>query len=108
MTQEMVESAFAALTGSDVVVGRVHDGGYYLVGVRGYHDVVSGVPMSTASAAEALIARACGMGLRVATVCQTFDIDVESDLAYLVELLGRDARAAPLTSVALRSLGLAR
>jgi hypothetical protein len=64
--------------------------------------------MGTASAAEALIARACGMGLRVATVCPTFDIDVEADLAYLVELLGQDARAAPLTSVALRSLGLAR
>ena len=107
MSHAMVESAFAALTGSDVVVGRAHDGGYYLVGVRGHHDVVSGVPMGTASAAEALIARANELCLRVATVCPTFDIDVEADLAYLVELLDRDARAAPVTRVALRSLGLA-
>lgn len=98
--------AFAGLEIADVVVGRVHDGGYYLIGVRGFHDVLSGVPMSTASAADALIARALSMGLRVARVEPTFDIDVEADLALLVDLLERQPDAAPATLQALHRLGL--
>lgn len=42
--------AFAALKEQDVVLGRVRDGGSYLIGVRGLRDVLSGVPLSTATA----------------------------------------------------------
>jgi glycosyltransferase A (GT-A) superfamily protein (DUF2064 family) len=106
MSRGMVDAAFAALVSSDVVVGRVHDGGYYLIGMRGFHDVLTGVPMSTVSAADALIAKSEDLGLRVATVEPTFDLDVEPDLALLAALCRNDALAAPATFRAFRELGL--
>ncbi len=57
MTVATIEHAFATLASHDVVLGRVHDGGYFLVGQRGLHDVLTGVPMSTTSAADAVCAR---------------------------------------------------
>ena len=106
MTRTVVNQAFSALETSDVVLGRVHDGGYYLVGVRGFHDVVSGVPMSTASAATDVMLRAEENGLSVAFVEPTFDVDVESDLDYLVDICRTDPEAAPTTCQALHDLGL--
>lgn len=108
MTRAMVDDAFDALETSDVVVGLVNDGGYYLVGVRGSHDVVSGVPMSTSSASDALIRQAQARGLRVATIASTFDIDVEQDLDLLAELCASDPFAAPETCRTLRDLELPR
>jgi glycosyltransferase A (GT-A) superfamily protein (DUF2064 family) len=106
MTREVVEVAFRALETADVVIGRVHDGGYFLIGVNGDHDVVIGVPMSTASAADSLIAQAEQRGLRVAMVEPTFDVDIEPDLALLVALCRADPPAAPATAAALEALGL--
>jgi rSAM/selenodomain-associated transferase 1 len=103
----VVEAAFRALEGSDVVLGRVHDGGYYLIGQRGFAEIFHEVPMSTASAADALVARAVKLGLRVAEVPATFDVDVEADLGLLrSHLAACDGRAAPATWTALRELGL--
>ena len=99
--------AFAALVGHDVVVGRVYDGGYYLVGLRGAHDVLSGVPMSSAQAADALVARARALGLRVAELAPTFDVDEAADLDLLRAALAPSGAAAPATWVALTELGLA-
>jgi glycosyltransferase A (GT-A) superfamily protein (DUF2064 family) len=102
-----IAAAFAALEGSDVVLGRVHDGGYYLIGQRGFAEIFEDVPMSTASAADALAARAASLGLGVAEVPATFDVDVEADLdllrSHLAACGGRDA---PATWAALRALGL--
>jgi len=106
MSREHVTVAFEALETADVVIGRVHDGGYYLIGVRGAHDVVTGVPMSTASAADSLIAQAVQRGLRVATVESTFDVDIEPDLVLLAALCHADPHAAPATAAALEALGL--
>lgn len=101
-----IAAAFAALHAHDVVFGRVHDGGYYLIGVAGFHDVLSGVPMSTSSAADALAARADALGLQCAELAPTFDVDVVADLALLRDALAADAAAAPATTAALRALGL--
>jgi uncharacterized protein len=104
---EVVEEAFAALERHDVVLGRVHDGGYYLIGQRGFREIFEDVPMSTSSAADALVARAESLGLRVAEVPGTFDVDVEGDLELLRSHLATcDGRDAPATWVALRELGL--
>src|SRR5215211_3595541 len=43
----VINGAFAALLDHDVAIGRTLDGGYYLIGMRGFHDVLHGVPMST-------------------------------------------------------------
>lgn len=102
----VVCSAFAMLDEGDVALGRTFDGGYYLIGMRGLHDVLSGVPMSTASAADAVIDRARCLGLRMAELPTTFDVDTEEDLAHLRAALVPDGTAAPATWAALQRLGL--
>jgi glycosyltransferase A (GT-A) superfamily protein (DUF2064 family) len=102
-----VRDAFTALVDHDVAMGRTLDGGYYLIGMRGFHDVLAGVPMSTVSAADALAARAKDLGLRLAELPVTFDIDEERDLKHLRHALAPDGACAPATWAALRRLGLA-
>src|SRR5215217_741401 len=102
----VVRDAFTALADHDVALGRTLDGGYYLIGMRGFHDVLSGVPMSTVSAADALAARTEHLGLRMAELPVTFDIDEERDLEYLRRELAPDGDSAPATWAALRQLEL--
>jgi uncharacterized protein len=102
----IVRDAFAALVDQDVAMGRTLDGGYYLIGMRGFHDVLSGVPMSTVSAADALATRCRDLGLRQAELPVTFDIDEERDLEHLRRALAPDGVLAPATWAALRRLGL--
>jgi rSAM/selenodomain-associated transferase 1 len=103
---ETIEAAFMALEDHEVVVGRVYDGGYYLIGLRGFHDVFSGVPMSTATASDALVLRASQLGLKVAEVPATFDVDEPEDVERLVAALAPDGAAAPATWRALQELAL--
>lgn len=102
----IVRDAFAALADHDVALGRTLDGGYYLIGMRGFHDVLTGVPMSTVSAADALAARAARLDLRLAELPETFDIDEERDLEHLRAALAPDGTPAPATWAALCRLGL--
>ncbi len=106
MSRSVIEDAFVALEYADVVLGRVHDGGYYLIGTRGFHDVLTGVPMSTPSAADALIARAGELGLRIDEVESTFDVDIAADLQLIFAHLERCPDAAPATLRALAALDL--
>jgi rSAM/selenodomain-associated transferase 1 len=106
MPRSAIETAFALLDDHEVALGRVHDGGYYLIGVRGFHDVLTGVPMSTARAADAVIERAETLGLRVGLTEPLFDVDVAEDLELLDALLVREPELAPATWTAMRSLGL--
>jgi glycosyltransferase A (GT-A) superfamily protein (DUF2064 family) len=106
LSRSVVDGAFAALADRDVALGRVHDGGYYLIGLRGFHDVLTGVPMSTASAAGAVAARSAQLGLRVAELPATFDVDVAEDLALLRATLAADGSVAPATAKAMAALGL--
>jgi len=108
MSAATIDEAFAALRTHDVVLGRVLDGGYFLIGMRGFHDVLSGVPMSTASAADALVARAKAMDLTVAEVPAIFDVDTGADLALLELFLDQHSDAAPATARALAGLELVR
>jgi glycosyltransferase A (GT-A) superfamily protein (DUF2064 family) len=102
----VVGEAFAALVDHDVAMGRTLDGGYHLIGMRGFHDVLTGVPMSTASAADALAARTADLGLRLAELPVTFDVDEERDLEHLRRALFPDGACAPATWAALRRLRL--
>jgi rSAM/selenodomain-associated transferase 1 len=83
---ELVEQALAELDRHEVVFGPTYDGGYYLIGMRGWHDVLRGVRMSTDTVLEDLIARAGEDGLSVAQVETTFDVDEVDDLRHLREL----------------------
>jgi hypothetical protein len=107
LAPEIIDDAFRVLEGSDVVLGRVHDGGYYLIGQRGYRELLAGVPMSTPSAADGVVISARDQGLAVGEVPATFDVDIEADLLLLREHLAAcDGRDAPRTWRALRELGL--
>ena len=74
-----------ALTEGDeqVVLGPVHDGGYYLLGMRGFHDILRGVEMSTASVCGDVISRATGRGVKVRLLPPQFDVDEVGDLPRL-------------------------
>lgn len=102
-----VEEAFVTLREHDVVLARTLDGGYSLIGMRGYHDLLAGVPMSTTSVADDLAVRATSLGLRLADLPVTFDVDEEADLALLYEALSPAGLAAPATWKAMARLGLA-
>jgi len=102
----VVRDAFAALLNHDVAMGRTLDGGYYLIGMRGFHDVLRGIPMSTVTAAEAVAARTEGLGLLLAELPATFDIDEERDLEHLRRALAPHGACAPATWAALQRLGL--
>jgi rSAM/selenodomain-associated transferase 1 len=103
----VIPDAFSALADHEVVMGRTFDGGYYLIGMRGFHDVLSGVPMSTASAADALAARIAAGGFCLAELPETFDVDEERDLDHLRSALAPDGAPASATWAALQRLGLA-
>jgi rSAM/selenodomain-associated transferase 1 len=100
---ETVLEAFRLLRTHDVVLGPVRDGGYYLIGMRGWHDVLAGIEMSTATACEEIVSRAHRLGLAVALVETMFDVDEESDLELLRPLLSRRGDLAN-TAAALNAL----
>lgn len=99
--------AFACLAEHDVILGRVADGGYYLIGLSRFGDLLRNLPMSTPSAADAVVARARCLGLRVGELAPSFDVDDERDLDALRRALAPDGTAAPATWAALQRLGLA-
>jgi uncharacterized protein len=103
---DVIQQAFAALQSHDVTIGRVHDGGYYSIGMRGHFELLAGVPMSTASAADDVVTRARALDLAVAELPPTFDVDEVDDLDRLIAALTPDGVAAPASWAALAELGL--
>lgn len=101
---QVVADAFRQLDRRDLVFGPVYDGGYYLIGMRGWHDVFEGVAMSTSTVLEDLIARAHEAGLSVGLVEATFDVDELADLRHLVPT-ARARSDLPATRAALVALG---
>jgi rSAM/selenodomain-associated transferase 1 len=80
----VLERAFEALIGHDVVVGPTHDGGYYLVGAKTAHPTLfHDDGMGTHSALDGLLERARRLELSVAFTESFYDIDVEDDLTRL-------------------------
>jgi rSAM/selenodomain-associated transferase 1 len=95
----VLETAFERLTTCDLVVGPTHDGGYYLVGAKASHPgLFANDGMGTASALEALRARASDLQLSVSLVDPFYDIDLPSDLTRLEEELRLAPGKAPRTA----------
>ncbi len=91
LTVETVTAAFRALDQHEVVVGPTYDGGYYLIGLRGWQDVLHDIPMSTGTVLDDIVARAEAFSLSVGRVETMFDVDEAADLQRLRYIL--DARA---------------
>jgi rSAM/selenodomain-associated transferase 1 len=99
----VLETAFDALEACDLVVGPTHDGGYYLVGAKASHPgLFSSYGMGTASALDALLARARAQGLSAHLTDPFYDIDVEGDLTRLARELRLAPARAPRTAVWLK------
>ncbi len=107
LTIGVVERAFSELDRHDLVFGPTYDGGYYLIGMRGFEDVFRGVPMSVGTELEAVIAVAELAGLSVGRVETTFDVDEVEDLEHLRRLAEYRPDLAA-TRAALEELGLLR
>ena len=95
----VLEGAFDQLAACDLVLGPTHDGGYYLVGARSNHPgLFDGAGMGTASALEALLARARARQLSVSLSDLFYDIDVPADLIRLAAELRVAPARAPRTA----------
>ncbi len=91
--------AFEALASCDLVAGPTYDGGYYLVGASASHPgLFAEHSMGTASALEALLARARSLALSVGFTDPFYDIDVPADLSRLAEELRLAPGRAPRTA----------
>jgi uncharacterized protein len=104
----ILQSAFDALAACELVVGPTHDGGYYLVGATAsYPGLFDGDGMGTATALEALTARAHDLNLSVHLTDPFYDIDVATDLSRLAAELRIDPGRAPRTASWLAEWGRA-
>lgn len=103
---DVIDRAFSLLVEVDTVLGRVRDGGYYLVGMRRFADILSAVPMSTSSAADGVVESARSLGLTIGETVPTFDIDEASDLELLIDVLRDEPDLCPATRRALMELRL--
>lgn len=97
-----ITAAFAALETRDVALGPARDGGYYLLGQRVCPaDLFTGIQMSTPRVAAETLARAAALGLSVAMLPESFDVDEPADLDTLARALARapsaEADPAPAT-----------
>lgn len=79
----VVTEAFRLLDAHDLALGPVLDGGYYLIGMRRWVDVLAGIAMSTATVLEQVAAQARAAGLSVGWLPPTFDVDEVDDLRRL-------------------------
>ncbi len=103
-----VDEAFAALESHDVVFGPTLDGGYYLVGMRRYHDIFSGAHMSKGSTLAELLERVRDRSLSVFELEPEFDVDIEQDLDLLMREVSRrqDLRWTALALSLIRGSGV--
>lgn len=76
--------------GIDVVLGPGHDGGYWLLGLRGEHpELFAGIVWSTGSVLETTLARCAVLGLEARLLEPWRDIDTDEDISALREVLDR-------------------
>jgi rSAM/selenodomain-associated transferase 1 len=102
-----VDEAFAALESHDVVIGPTLDGGYYLIGMRRFHDIFAGASMSKSSTLAVLLGRARQQRLSVLQLEPEFDVDTEPDLALLAREISerQDLRWTALALSTIRGSG---
>jgi len=103
LPRSVLEDAFETLAAHDLVVGPTHDGGYYLVGAKGFHPALFAHDgMGTSTALERLLSRAQALKLSVGFVDVFYDIDVAEDLTRLAAELSLAPARAPHTAAWLK------
>jgi len=77
--------------GDRVVLGPAADGGYYLIGLKHFHQrLFEAIDWSTERVYQQTIMRAVEIGLPVASLAEWYDVDDEETLAVLARELLRD------------------
>ncbi len=94
-----VESAFATLGFTDLVIGPTVDGGYYLVGARAAHpDLFRADSLGTGAALDSLRDAARELGLVTTLLEECYDIDLPGDVERLRADLSSSPDRAPRTA----------
>lgn len=91
-----LNQALEALGKNDLVLGPSTDGGYWLVGMGGCHDIFGGVDWGTDRVLEQTIHTAKRLGLKTSTLDPLTDIDTVDDLR---QWYTREAEQRPYVSV---------
>jgi hypothetical protein len=99
ITAGLVGEGLRALGDSDVVLGPVTDGGYWLIGLSTAAEVFSGVEWSTPRVFEQTLESARRQGLRVHTLPALADVDEPDDLSALPDSLASMARRPAISVV---------
>jgi rSAM/selenodomain-associated transferase 1 len=93
VTQQDVCKAFDALDDADVVIGPSDDGGYYLIGSTGAHEVVfRGINWGTSSVLKETIERIEEAGLTFRLLANHYDVDSFEDVERLWRSLSSGER----------------
>lgn len=91
--------------GADVALGPADDGGYWLVGLTAPQPgLFEGIAWSTPMVLEETLDRAQTLGLRVARVPPTFDVDEPADVERLRALIAGGAVDLPRTAAVLATI----
>ncbi|GCF10262.1 TIGR04282 family arsenosugar biosynthesis glycosyltransferase [Dictyobacter arantiisoli] len=104
ISRAVLVQAKQALDSADVVLGPAEDGGYYLIAMQRPYDVFSAIPMSTELVLEMTIAKARQQHLKVTLLETLFDIDTQTDLLRLQQMLQENRELAPHTAACLDAL----
>lgn len=87
ITPNHITSAANALDNHDVVLGPVHDGGYYLLGMNSYYpEIISDIDWSTDKVSSQTLTKAKALKLSTVSIDTLHDIDYHEDwLAHGLE-----------------------
>ena len=86
VTPADIETAWAALSTNDVVLGPATDGGYWLIGLRALHEpIFRGIHWSTSSVLAQTLAICQQRGLTAHRLRELSDVDTEEDWRRFLE-----------------------
>ncbi len=98
ITAQHLESALRGFETHDALLGRCHDGGFYLLGLRRCPSgLLASLPWSTPETANATRRRLEQRGFSIQEIASAFDVDTPGDLEHLAAALDLDHSLAPAT-----------
>ncbi len=81
LNADLIQQAFQALSTQDLVLGKAEDGGYYLIGLRGFYpELFQDIDWGTHLVLEQTVASAEAIGLTMSYLPMLNDIDTPEDL----------------------------
>ena len=101
LTTDHVKKAFEALDEHDLILGPSTDGGYWLVGMNGAHDIFAGMDWGTEEVLRQTIRRAKTIGLKPLLLETLSDMDTIEDIRQWDP---REAEYQPYVSVIIPAL----